>query len=61
MSEFSNPEPNDTHFGYKTVPKEDKEKLLASIPKTLVGDPSKGGIKSTDWAGPTELESVIGR
>ena len=40
---------------------EDKAKLRASIPKTLVGSESKGGIKSSDWAGPTELESVIGR
>lgn len=39
---------------------EDKEKLRASIPKTLVGDSSKGGIKSSDWAGPTELKSIIG-
>ena len=39
---------------------DDKEKLRASIPKTLVGDSSKGGIKSSDWAGPTELKSIIG-
>lgn len=45
----------------KTTTEEDKEALRASIPKTLVGDASKGGIKSTDYAGPPELESIIGR
>ena len=41
--------------------KDGKASLLASIPKTLVGESSKGGIKSTDWAGPTNLDDVIGR
>ena len=45
----------------KTTSDEDKEALRASIPKTLVGEASKGGITSTDYAGPPELESIIGR
>lgn len=36
------------------------EKLRASIPKSLVGDTSKGSLKGSDWSGPTPLESVIG-
>jgi len=39
---------------------EKQAKLKGSIPKSLVGTESKGGITSQDWAGPTPLESVIG-
>ncbi len=31
MSQSSNQEPNDTHFGFKTVQKTDKEKLVAGV------------------------------
>lgn len=40
---------------------QEKEKLTQSIPKTLTGDPSKGGLSGSDWSGPVELESVIGQ
>ena len=46
--------------GQKTT-EEEREALRASIPKTLVGESSKGGIQSTEWSGPTKLESVIGQ
>jgi hypothetical protein len=39
---------------------EEKQKVTEAIPKSLVGDSSKGGIKGTEWSGPTPLESVIG-
>ena len=45
----------------KKTTEDDKEALRASIPKTLVGEASKGGITSSDWAGPTPLDSVIGK
>lgn len=41
----------------------EKEKLEAkkqSIPKSLVGEPSAGGITSSGWSGPTDLEAVLG-
>jgi hypothetical protein len=44
----------------QTTEQTDEEKSLASIPETLVGTSSKGGIQSTEWTGPTSLESVIG-
>ena len=37
-----------------------KEELKQSIPKTLVGDGSKGGLTGSDWTGPTPLDAVIG-
>ena len=39
---------------------EGKEELKQSIPKTLVGDGSKGGLTGSDWTGPTPLNAVIG-
>lgn len=39
---------------------EKTEKLKQSIPKTLTGDSSKGGLTGSDWTGPVPLESVIG-
>jgi len=38
-----------------------KQKLTDSIPKSLTGDSSKGGLTGSDWSGPVDLESVIGR
>lgn len=32
--------------------------LKASIPTSLVGTPSKGSIKGSSWAGPTDLKSI---
>jgi len=34
--------------------------VIDSIPKSLVGEASEGTIKSSDWKGPTDLESLIG-
>ena len=68
MARSSDPAEHDAKVAAKAIEdykanldSEGKQQLRASIPKTLVGDSSKGGIKSTDWAGPTPLESVIGR
>lgn len=38
---------------------EGKQKVIDSIPKSLVGDSSAGTIQSSDWSGPTPLESII--
>lgn len=35
--------------------------LTESIPKSLVGEPSAGGITSNQWGGPTPLDAVIGK
>jgi hypothetical protein len=35
--------------------------LAASLPETLTGDSSKGGLTGSDWAGPVDLNAVIGR
>lgn len=41
--------------------KSDKDKELKdSIPASLVGEDSKGGLKGSDWEGPPDLESIIG-
>lgn len=37
MPEPSNPEPNNTHFGYKTVNKEEKEGLVAGVFHSVAG------------------------
>jgi hypothetical protein len=37
-----------------------KDKLSASIPKSLTGDSSKGGLTGSDWSGPVDLDSLIG-
>ena len=37
-----------------------KEELKQSIPKTLVGSGSKGGLTGSDWTGPTPLNAIIG-
>ncbi|MBT8439715.1 MAG: hypothetical protein KJO91_08310 [Gammaproteobacteria bacterium] len=40
--------------------KAEKDKLKQSIPKSLTGDSSKGGLTGSDWSGPVDLESIIG-
>jgi hypothetical protein len=37
-----------------------KAELSASIPKSLTGDSSKGGLTGSDWSGPVELDTLIG-
>lgn len=39
---------------------EEKDKIAQSIPTSLVGDSSKGGLSGSDWSGPTPLENLIG-
>ena len=36
-----------------------KQAVIDSIPTSMVGEPSAGTIKSTDWSGPTPLDSII--
>ena len=37
-----------------------KKKVTDSIPKSLVGESSKGGLKGSDYKGPAKLNSLIG-
>ena len=37
----------------------EKEALHDSIPETLVGDTSQGGLSGSDWEGPATIESII--
>lgn len=37
---------------------EGKDKLRESIPDSLVGDTSAGGLKSTDWGGPAKAKDI---
>lgn len=38
----------------------EKDDLKQSIPKSLTGDSSKGGLTGSSWSGPTPLNAVIG-
>ena len=38
----------------------EKDDLAKSIPKSLVGEGSKGGLSGSDWSGPTDLNAIIG-
>lgn len=39
---------------------DEKKRLRESIPKSLVGESSKGSLKGGNWGGPTPLKSIIG-
>ena len=36
-----------------------KEDLKSSIPESLVGETSQGGLTGSHWSGPTPLEAII--
>ena len=43
----------------KEAAEKDKDALKRSVPESLAGDNSKGGLKGSAWSGPAPLESIL--